>query len=134
MTALPFIHPDDMPDVYALTGVGTCMEPMISDGASVAFSKRKAVTVGDIVGVIFRREAAPHYGAPGMIKRLAEPLPPPGFDAPIFLETLNPIRKVAVRSSDVLAIHAFIGVAQRAGDGRAALPASALANIERTDA
>ena len=31
--APPSTHPDDMPDQYALKGVGVCMIPFVADGA-----------------------------------------------------------------------------------------------------
>jgi phage repressor protein C with HTH and peptisase S24 domain len=119
--ALPFIHPDDMPDRYALTGRGTCMEPMIPDGALVAFDKREEPLDGDIVGLIFGREAAGRRGLPGMIKRLVIPLPPAGFDGLIVVEQINPPRTYTFSSRDVLAVHKFIGLPERGEDGSARL-------------
>lgn len=130
--ALPFIHPDDMPDVYALRGVGTCMEPAIKDGELAAFDKRKAPQPGDIVCVTFNREDAPRYGVPGYIKRLAEPLPAIGAaDGIIVLDMLNPPRRMTVRASHVLAVHTFLCVAQSQGNGIAAVPRSALSGEGR---
>lgn len=117
-TAWGFIHPDNMPDLYALTGVGTCMLPLIDDGACVAFDKRLPVKSGDIVCVIFSARAAAAYGAPGLLKRFVS-MPPEGFDGMIVVEQVNPVRRYTIPSTDVLAIHKMIGIAAREGNGKA---------------
>ena len=116
---LPFIHPDDMPDVYALTGVGTCMEPLLPHGACLVFDKRESPEPGDIVGLIFTPAAAARRGMPGWLKRLTAPPPPEGFDGLIIVEQINPPRTYSVPTTDVLAIHKFIGTATTTGEGQA---------------
>lgn len=119
-----FIHPDDMPDRYAITGVGTCMEPLIADGSLVAFDKRQEPQGGDIVALIFTPEAARRRGQPGMIKRLVFALPPAGFDGLIVVEQINPRKTLTIPSTDVLAVHRFIGLPEVvAGEPRLRLPA-----------
>lgn len=115
-----FIHPDDMPDLYALTGVGTCMEPFIADGACCVFDKRQEPSPGDIVGLIFTPEAARRRGQPGMLKRLVLAPPPFGFDGPVVVEQVNPPRDYWIPAREVLAVHKFIGIAESVGDGTAA--------------
>lgn len=108
---LPFIHPDDMPTLYAINGRGTCMEPEIADGAVLAFDKRPIPQPGDIVGLIFTREYGLRCGMPGMVKRLTVPLPPDGLSGLIVVEQLNPRRVLTVASRHVLAVHRCIGEA-----------------------
>jgi hypothetical protein len=116
---LPFIHPDDMPDRYALTGIGTCMEPIFTDGALLAFDKRAEPKPGDIIGIIFTREAALRRNQPGSLKRLVMSLPPPGFDGYVVAEQVNPHRVYHFPIADILAVHKFIGEAIRFADGSA---------------
>jgi hypothetical protein len=116
---LPFIHPDDMPDLYCLPGLGACMEPLIPDGALIAFDKREKPRRGDIVCLTFTREAARRHGFPGMIKRLAMDLPHGGGDALIAVEMLNPPRRLSYRASELLAVHKCVGLPERRADGTA---------------
>lgn len=114
---MPFVHPDDMPDLYCLTGVGTCMEPLILDGALVACDKRETPRRGDIVVLTFTREAARRHGFPGMVKRLTKNLLPGGFDYLVEVEQLNPPRRLGYWSSELLAVHKMIGIAEHHADG-----------------
>jgi len=120
-TALPFIHPDDMPDRYCLPGIGTCMEPLIANGSLVAFDKREKPRRGDIVCLIFTRASAQRYGVPGMIKRLAMDVPDgfDGFDTLVVVEQINPVRTLTFWTSELLAVHKFIGLPERRSDGGA---------------
>jgi len=92
--SLPYIHPDDMPEFYALTGVGTCMEPELTDGAAIAFTKKGTPQPRDLVGIIFTETAAQRWGQPGLIKRLILPIPPAGFADVVAVEQLNPPRRI----------------------------------------
>lgn len=120
---LPFMHPDDMPDLYALRGYGDCMEPLISDGAIIVFDKREVPEAGDIVSIIFTREAAERWKLPGLVKRLAMALPPIEMDenaagnliALVVVDQLNPPRRYCIRTTDVLAVHKFVGLAESNG-------------------
>jgi hypothetical protein len=112
-----FIHPDDMPDMYALTGVGTCMEPVIPDRSCCVFDKREAPQPGDLVGLIFTEEAAQRRGVPGMIKRLVSGSADDGL---IVVEQIQFNRSYRLPSDDVLAVHKFVGIAQSQGNGTAA--------------
>ena len=114
---LPFIHPDDMPDVYALTGVGTCMEPLFKDGVLLAFDKRQQPMPGDIVGLIFTREAALRRNLPGSLKRLVMGVPTAGFDGLIIAEQINPPRVYSFPTTDVLAVHKCVGRVSKLADG-----------------
>ena len=118
---LPFIHPDDMPDVHAMPGYGRCMEPLIADGALLVFDKRETPEPGDVVSVIFTREAARRWNLPGLIKKLARPLPlaevPGGCVGLVVVEQINPPRRYTIPSTDVLGVHKFIATAERREDG-----------------
>lgn len=121
---LPFIHPDDMPDQYALTGVGQCMMPLIADGTLLVFDKHQAPERGDIVGLVFTQEAAQQWGVPGLVKRLAMALPPPASDLPlnchalVVVEQINPHRQYCIPTSDILAVHKAIGTAEPGPKGQ----------------
>lgn len=118
---LPFIHPDDMPDVYALRGVGTCMEPRVPDGSLVVMDKRQTPAPGDVVSVTFTREAAARWRLPGLLKMLALGLPPMNLvgDAVglIVVDQINPPRRYAIPTTDVLAVHKCLGTAETGSDG-----------------
>ncbi|MCD2325012.1 hypothetical protein LQ953_13390 [Sphingomonas sp. IC-56] len=120
---LPFIHPDDMPPRYALPGIGHCLEPLVKNGTLVAFDKERQPEPGNIVGLIFTREAAKGRGVPGMIKRLAMALPPTGLpkgcSGLVVVEQINPPRRYHIPVDELLAVHAAYGFAESAGDGRA---------------
>lgn len=111
---LPFIHPDEMPGVYALTGYGDCMRPLIADGEVLVFSKTASPQPGDVVSVIFTQEAGQRSRVPGLIKRLALPLPP--LAGLIVVDQINPPRRYAIPSTDVLAVHRCMGVGESDGD------------------
>lgn len=115
-TPLSFIHPDDMPQLYALRGVGRCMEPVITDGTLMAFDKDQQPEPGDVVGLVFTRDYAERWGAPGCVKRLKMALPPPifgdGFESLVVVEQINPARTYTFRSADVLAVHKCVGLAE----------------------
>ena len=119
---LPFIHPDDMPDMYALTGVGTCMEPLLPDRSLLVFDKREKPKPGELVGLIFTREAARRWGLPGMIKRLHLALPPTelpqGTVGLVVVEQINPPRQYSILSTDLLAVHKCVGTGERSECGR----------------
>ena len=121
--SLPFIHPDDMPDQYALKGVGQCMAPLIADQTLLVFDKRQEPRPGDIVGLVFTREAAQRWGLPDLLKRLALALPPsdppPGSKGLVVVDQLNPPRRYCIPTTDILAVHKAIGTAESDGPGRA---------------
>lgn len=117
----PFIDPADMPDIYAVPGVGTCMEPRVPNGQLLAFDKRIAPEPGDIVVLFFHQHHAARYGAPGWVKRLVIGPPPAGFRGVIAVEQLNPPRQYLVPTAHVAAIHRCIGFAAADPSGRAQL-------------
>lgn len=106
-----FIHPNDMPDRYAVTGRGTCMAPLIADGAMLVCDKTNEPASGDVVLIHFTEAFGRRYGSPGVAKRLITPPPPAGFSGYIVAEQLNPPRKYTFHTDDVLAVHKCIGLA-----------------------
>lgn len=106
---LSFIHPDDMPNVYAITGRGTCLEPVIHDGSLLVCDKRVMPQPGDAVALHFTSEFAQLFGYPGAVKRLR--LPVDGADV-IEVDQLNPPRRYTFDPADVLAIHKVVGIAE----------------------
>ncbi len=119
----PFIHPNDMPDLHALRAYGTCMEPLLSDGSVLAFDKRETPEIGDIVSLIFTQEAAERWKLPGLVKKLALPLPPLNGHGEavglIVVDQFNPPRRYCIPTTDILAVHKFVGVAESTGPGMA---------------
>lgn len=119
----PFIHPDDMPDQYALKGVGDCMAPLLEDGALFVCDKQREPAPGDIVSLIFAKEAARRWGVPGLVNKLAMALPPWNLTGDaiglVIVDQLNPPRRYCIPTSEVLAVHKVIGFAESCGDGRA---------------
>lgn len=123
----PFIHPDDMPDIHALHGYGDCMEPLICDGAILAFDRRETPQPGDIVSVIFTEEAAERWKLPGLVKRLAMALPPVKLGGKaagdvislVVVDQLNPPRRYCIPTTDILAVHKYVGTAECNGNGTA---------------
>lgn len=113
---MPFVHPDDMPQLYAIRGVGRCMEPVINDGALLTFDKEQAPEPGDVVGLVFSHAYAQRWGAPGCVKKLKMALPPPifsrAFAGLVVVEQINPPRTYTFRTSDVLAVHKCVGLAE----------------------
>ena len=120
---LPFIHPDDMPNRYALKGVGVCMAPLFEDGVLLVCDKRPEPVPGDIVSLIFTQEAAQKWGFPGLVKKLAMALPPWNLigDACglVVADQINPPRRYCIPTSDLLAVHKVIGTAEPDGEGQA---------------
>ena len=123
LAELPFIHPDDMPNQYALKGVGDCMVPVLQDGELMVCDKRREPVPGDTVALIFTREVARKWGVSGLVKKLAMALPPWDLAGDacglIVVDQLNPPRRYVIPTTDVLAVHMVIGIAESAGDGRA---------------
>ena len=120
---LPFIHPDEMPDQYALRGVGDCMAPLFQDGTLFVCDKRREPVPGDIVSLVFTKEAARRAGVPGLVKKLAMALPPWNLAGDalglVIVDQLNPPRRYSLPTSDVLAVHKVIGIAESDDEGRA---------------
>ena len=114
------LDPALLPDEYAMPADGTCLEPVIMDGACLLFDTREPFKAGDLV-VLYRR---PELVKPGqhqaIVKRLVTNLPP-GMTLPyrehpesevhviVIVEQLNPPRRFAVRCQDLLAIHKCLG-------------------------
>lgn len=124
-----FVHPDEMADIYAASGSGNCMVPLIAGDAMLAFDKREAIAPGDIVVLWFTPAAALRYGFPGWVKRLITPLPPAGMVGLISVEMLNPHRRFVIRSTDVLAVHKCVGEASPSSHGKARLASVGLRGL-----
>lgn len=117
---LPFIHPDAMPDHYALIVVGQCMTPLIAAGTLLVFDKRQRPCPGDIVGLVFTREAAKRWDCPGLVKRLALALPDLlDTEGLVVVDQINPPRRYCIPTGDVLAVHKVVGTAESDGVGKA---------------
>jgi hypothetical protein len=114
------LHPDELPNVYAMVGAGNCLEPEIMDGTKLLFSHTERYQRGDFVALFRRRE----FTSPGdhqiLIKRLiiaprAEYWTDPAnfrFDnvAPtVLVEMLNPGRILQFDAASLLGIHKCLG-------------------------
>lgn len=110
---------DDLPEVYAMTCVGKCLEPVYADGTKFTFSTADAVEAGDYV-VLWRK---PNYTRRGQIqallKHLLTPLPsswnPELENQPIspvvIVATHNPPQSWVVRLDELMAVHKCNGPA-----------------------
>ena len=121
--AVNFIHPDDMPDQYALKALGDCTTPVLCDGVLIVCDKRVDPEPDDIVSLIFTQEVAQRRGIAGLVKKLAIALPPwnMGGDAMglAVVDQLNPPRQYCIPTTNLLAVHKVIGTAESCGDGQA---------------
>lgn len=63
-------HPNDLPDVYAMVGAGSCLEPEIMDGTKLLFSRTERYKHGDAVALFRRREFTPPGEHQILIKKL----------------------------------------------------------------
>jgi hypothetical protein len=122
-SGVPFIHPDDMPDQYALKAVGDCMTPVLSSGTLIVCDKRVEPEPDDIVSLIFTQEVAERRGLPGLVKKLAMALPPWNMTGDamglVVVDQLNPPRRYCIPTTDLLAVHKVIGIGESCGDGMA---------------
>ena len=119
--ARPFTDPATLPDVYCSTCEGDCLEPLIPNGATIAFSKLEAPKQGDFVVVWKRPEIVEPGRHQAIVKRLVMGIPPwvksfplkehPQSDvhALIVAEQMNPRRAFSIKCSDVIAVHKAIG-------------------------
>lgn len=120
-----FVYPDQIPDRYALRGVGTCMEPLIEDGSLLAFDKREPVVSGDTVNIWFHPERVKPGDPQGIVKRLVIGLPPEDVRdvvmhmAVVIVDQLNPPRQYQIPASHILAIHKCVGFAETNDKGAA---------------
>lgn len=120
-----FVHPDEIPDLYALWGSGTCMKPLIDDGALLTFDKRENVMSGDTVNIWFRPERVKPGQPQGNVKRLVLGLPPVELPpslmdmARVVVDQLNPPRQYSIPASYILAIHKCVGTAEPGCGGQA---------------
>jgi hypothetical protein len=125
-----FADPDQIPSLYALRGVGTCMEPLIGDGSLLAFNKDDPAQSGDTVNIWFHPYRVKPGAPQGMIKRLLYGLPPKDVPsalldmAVVVVDQLNPPRQYQIPASHILAIHKCIGFAETDGGRIAKFPTS----------
>lgn len=112
-------HPSTLPDVYALTCEGKCMEPLIADGSKLLFSRIEPYRSGDLVLIFKKRE----HTVPGdhqmVVKRLFWAPPIEYWDAPekwpygrgsvVLAEMLNPATRLAFNADALLGIHKCLG-------------------------
>jgi hypothetical protein len=124
-------HPDTLPDLFATTCVGNCLEPAIPTNTTLVFDKREPIQNGDFVVLIFRPEAVPPGENPGMVKRLymgagapiGDQLSPDCEVIPlIMVEMLNPPKRLTFKASNVLAMIKCVGIAKNGGNGMAEIP------------
>ncbi|HEV7323511.1 MAG TPA: S24/S26 family peptidase [Bosea sp. (in: a-proteobacteria)] len=114
------IHPDEMPDIYAMIVEGDCMLPHIKTGTKLMFSRTEAYQPGDMV-ILFRR---PDMVKPGehqaIVKRLVLPPAPwakfgvdrhpkSEVDPVVIVEMFNPRRQLAYSVSGLQGIHKCLG-------------------------
>jgi hypothetical protein len=105
-----WIDPADLPDRYAVTCRGTCMVPLLPDGATLVFDRHVEPSIGDTVAVLLRREFRDATARDGLVKRLLE-LPGDNRVEWVF-DQLNPPLRYRIPAAHVAAIHVCIGVAE----------------------
>ena len=119
-SAREFIDPAALPDIYCSTCEGDCLQPLIPNGAVIAFSKLEVPKAGDFVSIWQRPEitAGKHQA---IVKRLVMNIAPwvksfPHKEHPqstvaalIMAEQMNPKRTFTIECKDVLAVHKAIG-------------------------
>ena len=113
-------NPAELPPVYALTCLGDCMMPEISDGDHLGFDRDAPVGRGDVVVFYFRPELVRPGALQARVKRLVL-APPPWVTFPynehpdseiamlVIAEQINPPRQYRIKCSDLLGIHLCIG-------------------------
>lgn len=114
------IHPDELPEVYAMIVEGDCMLPYIRSDTKMVFSRTEAWQPGDMVLIYMRLDRVPAGEHQVALKRLVTP-PPEwarfGVDTPpdwnvvpvVVVEQFNPRTRYTVPMSNVLAIHKCLG-------------------------
>lgn len=126
----PAYDPDELPDLYAARGAGTCMEPDLHDGVCLAFQRSGVCKPGDFVAIWLRPERVRPGGQHHWLKRLVmappswmrfpyTPAPGSSIEPVIVVEQLNPPKRYVIACADILAMHRCIGEAESLGDGRA---------------
>lgn len=130
----------NLPPIYASICEGTCMLPLISDGAKVVFDRSAKCKPGDIVSVIAHPRIVKPGGHQSLVKRLLLGIPswvdklpyqmhPDSTVEPIvMLEQLNPGGTITIPLSDVLAIIRAVGTLHE--DGRTIVPFPKLSRRE----
>lgn len=113
--------PGDLPDLYALTVTGACMEPFVFDGATCVFDKRRKPGRGDLVA-IWGRPGERRPGDPEVhLKRLVVPpldfvefpmpeMPGGNTTLAIIVDQMNPMRSYTVFCERIMALHTLVHV------------------------
>ena len=116
-----FTDPATLPDLYCSTCEGDCLQPLIPNGATIAFSKLEVPKAGDFVVVWKRPEIVEAGRHQAIVKRMVMNIPPwvksfPFKEHPqsevhalIVAEQMNPRRAFSIKCSDVIAVHKAIG-------------------------
>ncbi len=110
----------ELPQRYGLQLSGSCLEPVLPDGAVALIDSREPYAVGDLVAIWRRPELVCEGEFQAVMKRLVMAPPrwvrfpwrdhPESEVRPIFVvEMLNPPRRFSYRCGDVLAIHKCLG-------------------------
>lgn len=127
-----FVDPAALPPEYAIIAEGTCMLPMIPDGAHCAFTPIGEPRPGDLVALWFRPETVPAGEHQVRIKRLVHPVPrfvrlpcrehrESTLHPLVIVEMINPRRQFGIPAGHLLAIHRFLGLAELIRPGWARL-------------
>lgn len=118
-----FVDPDRCPPRYKMISAGTCLHPLITDGAVLAFDRKAVAAPLDIVAIFLTEGGMGTFWEDQIIlKRLVQPFLPrirlgaqaarAGGNAAslMIVEQLNPFRQYTFRPDQVLGVHACIGV------------------------
>lgn len=114
------LHPDEFPQRYSMICDGKCLEPEVSDGTKLLFSRDERYRPGDLVCLIIR----PELVKPGEHQLLVKKLvlgPPHAFwrdpscnassniKPTVIVEMLNPRKMLYIRPDALLGIHKCLG-------------------------
>lgn len=114
------LHPNDLPDLYAMGVEGDCMEPAIRSGGKVLVDRTKPALPGDFVVIYQRPEVVKPGQHQALVKRLVTAIPPfvsfpwrdqPGSEASaVFIAEMdNPRTRLLWHCRDLLAVHHCVG-------------------------
>lgn len=138
----PFVDLTELPEIYAMRVVGSCMAPEIEDSSVVIVDQLSPCRARDLVVCYLRPELVKDGNPQGALKRLVLSVPGgvvlpfvanPGdeLEPLLVLEQSNPRRQFRVRCSDVAALHRCVGPAEVTESGDCIVDPGQIADARR---
>jgi hypothetical protein len=114
------LHPEELPEHYAMDCEGTCLEPMVMDGTKLLFSRDERYMPGDLVALYFRPEIVKPGEHQVLVKKLVLGVPHRFWKDPscnagsnikpvVIVEMLNPRKMIYINPDALLGIHKCLG-------------------------